>query len=57
MSRTLNQGVVEICIDSKWGTHWGTVCRNGWGRDAAALVCNQLGYGRDGKIILNQYYN
>ena len=47
VSQTLNQGRVEICIDSNWGT----VCSDGWDNDDAAVVCNQLGYGRDGKIV------
>ena len=47
VSQTLNQGRVEICIDSNWGT----VCRNSWDNDDAAVVCYQLGYGRDSKIV------
>ena len=38
---------MEVCIDSNWDT----VCRNGWDNDDAAVVCYQLGYGRDGKIF------
>ena len=37
-------GVVEICIDSQWGR----VCRDGWDDNDAKIVCNQLGFGRDG---------
>ena len=48
-----SQGIVEICIDS----HWGRVCRDHWGNNDAAVVCNQLGFGRDGNnnIITGRY--
>ena len=43
-------GVVEICLNS----HWGRVCRDGWDNDDAKVVCNQLGFGRDGIIPITQ---
>ena len=46
-----SQGVVEVCLNS----HWGRVCRDRWGNNDAAVVCNQLGYGREGK--LNSIYH
>ena len=39
-------GIVEICLNSSWGR----VCRDRWDNNDAAVVCNQLGYGSDGKI-------
>ena len=40
-------GIVEICLNSSWGR----VCRNGWDNKDAAVVCNQLGYGTEGKCL------
>lgn len=34
------EGRVEICF----GSLWGTVCDDMWGRNEAAVVCRQLGY-------------
>ena len=41
-------GVVEVCIDSDWGR----VCRDRWDDNDAEVVCNQLGFGRDGNFLL-----
>ena len=41
-------GVVEVCIDS----HWGRVCRDRWSYYDAIVVCNQLGFGQDGKFFI-----
>jgi deleted-in-malignant-brain-tumors protein 1 len=38
-------GIVEVCLDS----YWGRVCRDRWSNYDAIVVCNQLGFGRDGK--------
>lgn len=46
---SVNEGRVEICIDSIWGT----VSDSGWDGNAARVVCRQLGYsgtGNDGKL-------
>ena len=42
-------GVVEVCIDSDWGR----VCKDSWTNNDAEVVCNQLGFGRDGKFFIN----
>ena len=37
------EGLVEICINNRWGT----ICGNSdarWDNDEAAVVCRQLGY-------------
>ena len=44
---TLQEGRLEICIDSRWGT----VCQDGWGGIDAMVVCRQLGYKENGEPI------
>ena len=44
-----SRGVVEVCIDSQWGR----VCRDYWGNNDAAVVCNQLDYGQEGKFMID----
>ena len=43
-----NEGRVEVCVSSIWGT----VCDMGWGSGDAKVVCRQVGYTPDGKILL-----
>lgn len=41
---TENEGRVEICFDNQFGT----ICDDFWDSNDAAVVCNQLGFGRQG---------
>ena len=41
---TLQEGRLEICIDSNWST----VCNDGWGSRDSWVVCRQLGYNENG---------
>ena len=44
---TLQEGRLEVCISSSWGT----VCHNGWNFAHARVVCRQLKYQDNGESI------
>ena len=49
---TLQEGRLEICIDSNWST----VCNDDWSNRDSWVVCRQLGYNENG-IKLGVFIN
>ena len=45
-----SEGRVELCLNNTWGS----ICTNSWDGNNAAVVCNQLGFAREGKKMSNQ---
>lgn len=41
------EGNVQVCI----GGVWGWVCHNSWRTADAQVVCRQLGFSTDGKLL------
>ena len=47
-----SEGRVELCLSGIWGT----VADDGWDKNAARVVCNQLGYASECKFHYCLYY-
>lgn len=41
-------GRVEVCLEEEWGS----ICDSHWSNVEASVICGQLGFPPDGKLIL-----
>ena len=44
----VNEGRLELCLHQSWGT----VSDSTWYKEEVQVVCRQLGYSTEGKVIL-----
>ena len=48
---TERDGRVEIC----YGGVWGSICNDGWDDRAASVICRQLGFDTECKVLITAH--